>query len=246
VLQQQLKDSKEHAAQLEAENARLRTLSLKEQPPTTLHQPPTATAVKQEPSDRTSASSVGGADSGAGGGVGTCGATGCSPQTASGVPSEGTDPAVAKQASSSSTPPGGARTSNNVSPRPVTAATTTLSPKAKTASPQCQASPGLPKRTTDVEGGPKGRTGVEVVNNDQHDCSLAAGADTSDLRSDQACDSLPRTAQPTTPTQSHDSVPASREDCKAEVKVEPSLASASPVRNGMVDGVAIPAGHSQG
>ena len=238
VLQQQLKDTKERVATLEADITRLRTLQA------------TSSAVKQEPSDNSSINSVTAADSSVGGGggggggdgVGTCEGDGCIPETSCNSSGEVSSVVEVKPETKNTGAPGGeankARTTDSLSPQ-------TSTPKAETT--QQHPSQGLGKRTSgggdDVDGAQKqqtnGRTTEAAVENSQHDCSLAT-ADTSDLHTDQACDqahSVPAT-KVQHDNQTTDSLAKGDRDCKpGSVDLKTVTPDANPIRNGGLEGM---------
>lgn len=250
VLQQQLKDTKEHVAALEAENARLRTLQQQLQ-----QQQAAAAPVKQEPNDDSSVgvNSVTAADSSMSGGdgAGPCGGEGCVSEAAStsGEVTGGTETAAARPwTKGPATSPGGAQAGSPLSS--LTVSTGQLSPKVETSTNQLLGSPNVAKRTAgseETDGAgllAKGRTtatsGAEVVGNNQHECSLAA-ADTSDLRTDQACDSMPLVA-PKVVQLAKDV--AAKGDCKMDIKITAAM-DVNPVRNGILEPVTNPSGESE-
>lgn len=243
VLQQQLKDTKEHAATLEADLARLRTSQT------------TSSSVKQEPAKTNSnINSVTSADSSIGGGgdgVGTCGGDGCIPETtcnsSAEVPSVVEVRSETKSTSATASEANKARTTDSLSPQ-------TSALKAETT--QQTPSQGLGKRSSgggdDIDGAQKqqanGRTTEAVMENSQHDCSLAT-ADTSDLRTDQACDQ----AQSVSATkvqhdnQTADSLPKGDRDYNkpGNVDLKTVTPDANPIRNGGLEGVSPSGGESE-
>lgn len=243
VLQQQLKDTKEHSATLEADLAQLRTSQA------------TSSSVKQEPAKTNSSiNSVTSADrniGGGGDGVGTCGGDGCIPETTCNssveVPSVVEVRSETKSTGATGSEANKARTTDSLSPQ-------TSALKAETT--QQTPSQGLGKRSSgggdDIDGAQKqqanGRTTEAVVENSQHDCSLST-ADTSDLRTDQACDQ----AQSVSATkvqhdnQTADSLPKGDRDYNkpGNVDLKTVTPDANPIRNGGLEGVSPSGGESE-
>ncbi|XP_076445389.1 pre-mRNA-splicing regulator WTAP-like [Babylonia areolata] len=242
VLQRQLKETKENLAALEAENNRLRTLQ------------PVLSVVKQEPAGSSDggSNSVLGPDSSGGGGVVTCKDEGCAAAETtcrddrteeSGGAGEGTKNVVANSNSSSEVSK--ARTADPL-------ASQTAATKAETSpTPQQQASgPGLAKRTSgkaaadDVDSAQQQQTNGKAASDtekSEHDCSLAA-AESTDLRTDQACDKaqsvaatnvvpLDAAALVDTP------VKVDRDSRPEGPEVKTVTPEAKPIRNGGLDGL---------
>ncbi|KAL8594160.1 hypothetical protein ACOMHN_018100 [Nucella lapillus] len=227
VLQQQLKETKESLAAVEAENSRLRTLQ------------PVSVAVKHEAvAGSSSCNSVSTPDSsgGGGGGVGTCKEEGCATETTSRTDessvAEGTKNVVLGSEANK------ARTSDALSP------SQTAAPKTETT--QQASGPGLAKRTTsgmveDVDGAPQqpnGKTSSTDTEKDEHDCLLAA-AESPDPRTDQACDKAQSVAsekhQPDTPSTD---IPVKVEkDSSPSYGTDVKTTEAKPIRNGGLEGL---------
>ena len=218
VLQQQLKETKEHLASVEAENALLRTL-----------QP--SPVVKQEVAGSSGGggvNSVTAADSSDG--VATCGEDGCVQQT----------PCSKSDVSAAADRPPGTKTMAAAGSDASTARTTDSHAASSAETTQQAPSQGPGKRTstgTDALDGAQQQT--NGVDGSPHDCSRAA-TETSDLRTDQACDKAQ--SVPCTKTQREippvDGLVSGERDAKADSPDGKAVTPESkPMRNGGLEGV---------